>query len=193
LSLNAAAFWIDWSKLQQTVLFSCGYPYTANAGAARSRGAELELEISPTEGLTISSGIGYTDARITEASALAEVRVGEPVQQVAPWTVSSSADYSFPLSAGWRGIAHADNSYVDHSFSANNDPVNTRLRPSYDIANLRLGAGTEALEIVGFIANISNTHANLGDNQSQAAELPGRPRILVNAPRTYGVSVTMRW
>src|SRR5579872_476826 len=112
VSLNAAAFWIRWSDLQQTVLFSCGYPYVANAGAARSRGAELEIAISPHEGLTVSTGIGYTDATITKSSSIAPARVGQPVQQVAPWTISSSVDYSFPLSAQWRGIAHADNSFV---------------------------------------------------------------------------------
>ncbi len=193
VSLNTALFWINWDSLQQTVLLSCGFPYVTNAGAARSRGGELELAFSLAEGLTFSTGVGYTDATITKSSPLTQARVGEPVQQIAPWTVSSDLDYTFALTKRWRGIAHLDNSYVDHSFSANNDPLHPRLRPSYDIANVRLGAGNDGYEIMAFVNNVSNTHANLGDNQSQAAELAGRPRILVNPPRTYGLSLTVRW
>jgi iron complex outermembrane recepter protein len=193
VTLNAAAYWIDWADLQQTVLFSCGYGYTANAGGARSRGAELELALSPMDGLTLAAGVGYTDAEITASAPLAGARKGEPVQQIAPWTAAVSADYSFPIAGEWRGILHADSSYADHSFSANNNAANPRLRRPYDISNLRFGASTDSLEIVGFVNNIGNTHANLGDNQSQAAELPGRPRILVNPPRTFGVSLTKRW
>jgi outer membrane receptor protein involved in Fe transport len=193
LSVSAAAYWINWTDVQQTVLFSCGYPYIVNAGKARSRGAELEMASSPLDGLTISVGVGYTDAKITQSAPLAGTRAGDPIQQIAPWTVSASVDYSFPVTGRWRGLLHADNGFVDRSFSANNDPANPRLRPAYDLANLRLGGTTDALEITGFINNISNTHANLGDNQSQAAELPGRPRLLVNPPRTYGLSMTLRW
>ena len=35
--------------------------------------------------------------------------------------------------------------------------------------------------------NLTNEVANLGDNRSIAAEVPGRPRLFVNQPRTLGV------
>jgi outer membrane receptor protein involved in Fe transport len=193
LTINGDLFWIEWSALQQQVLFSCGYPYIANVGHARSRGAELEIEAAPLEGLTLSAGVGYTDAEITATSRLVPTQVGEPIQQVAPWTASLIANYSFHLAGAWRGIVYADYSYVDHSFSANNNPVNPRLRPAYEIANVRTGVATDKYEVLAFVSNVTDTHANLGDNQSQAAELPGRPRILVNLPRTYGLSATYRW
>jgi iron complex outermembrane receptor protein len=192
-SINSSIYWIDWTDLQQTERFSCGYGFTTNAGKARSRGAELEMELSPLSGLTLTAGVGYTDAKITQSSALAQTRAGKPVQQIAPWTVSASIDYSFPLTGSWRGILRADNSYVDRSYSANNNALSPRPRPAYDIADFRFGAGTERLEVIGFIDNLANSRANLGDNQSQAAELPGRPRILVNQPRTYGASLTVHF
>jgi hypothetical protein len=37
--------------------------------------------------------------------------------------------------------------------------------------------------------NLTNEHANLGDSRSIAAETPGRPRLLLNQPRTIGVEV----
>ena len=37
--------------------------------------------------------------------------------------------------------------------------------------------------------NLANEAANLGDNRSLAAETPGRPRLIVNQPRTFGIEV----
>jgi outer membrane receptor protein involved in Fe transport len=193
LTVNGALFWIEWSALQQEVLFTCGYPYTANVGHARSRGGELEIAAVPIDGLMLNAGVGYTDARITETSPSVPGWVGEPVQQVAPWTVNVSGDYTFALYGPWRGVLHVDYSYVDQSYSANNNAVQPRLRPSYDIANVRAGVSTGRYDILAFVSNVGNTHANLGDNQSQASELAGRPRILVNLPRTYGLSASYRW
>lgn len=193
LTLAAAAFWIDWSDLQQTLMFRCGYPYVANVGKARSRGAELEFSALPFEGLVITGGLGYTDAKIIETAPNAPTVAGQPVQQIAPWTVSAGVDYSAVLGGSWRGTMHVDYAYVDRSYSASNDATNPRLRPAYDIVNLRLGVTNGRYEFTAFVDNVGDTHANLGDNQSQAAELPGRPRILVNRPRTFGLSCAVRW
>jgi len=193
VTLNGALFWIDWKNLQQLQRFTCGYDFTVNAGAARSRGGEVELSAVPFRGLTVTTGIGYTDAKITATTPELQTPVGRPVQQVAPWTVSASGDYSFPLAGSVQGFVRVDGSYTDHSFSANNSPVNLRLRPSYDIVNLRTGVRAEAWDLTAFVDNIGNAHANLGDNQSEGGELAGRPRILVNRPRTVGIEATLRW
>jgi len=42
VTLNASAFYIDWSNLQQSILLSCGFGYVGNVGAAKSEGFELE-------------------------------------------------------------------------------------------------------------------------------------------------------
>ncbi len=193
VTLNGALFWIDWKDIQQYQRFSCGYDFTVNAGAAESRGGEVELSAVPFRGLTVTTGIGYTDAKITATTPQLQTPVGAPIQQIAPWTISASADYSFPLDNALKGFVRVDTNYTDHSFSANNDPVNMRLRPSYDITNFRVGVRADSWSFTAFADNISNTHANLGDNQSQGAELPGRPRILVNRPRTIGLEMTKRW
>jgi iron complex outermembrane recepter protein len=193
VTLDTALFWIDWKNLQQLQRFTCGYDFTVNAGAARSRGGEIELSAIPVDQLQLTAGVGYTDAKITATSPELLTPVGEPVQQIAPWTVNMSADYSFPVWRSYEGFVRADASYTDHSFSANNDPVNLRLRPAYDIENIRTGMRTRQWDIAAFVDNIRDTHANLGDNQSQGGEDPGRPRILVNRPRTIGIEATMRW
>src|SRR6185437_13516187 len=58
LTFDAAAFYIDWKNIQQEILLSCGFQYTANAGGAKSKGGEVELRARPIQPLEISAGIG---------------------------------------------------------------------------------------------------------------------------------------
>ncbi|MGH3426351.1 MAG: TonB-dependent receptor domain-containing protein, partial [Mycobacteriales bacterium] len=66
LTLNAAGFYIKWKNIQQAVLLQCGFQFIANSGAADSRGGELELRAAATDHLSLSLGVGYQDAKITE-------------------------------------------------------------------------------------------------------------------------------
>jgi outer membrane receptor protein involved in Fe transport len=54
LTFNAAAFYIKWDNIQQQILLPCGFQYRANAGAAVSKGGEMELHARPTEPLEVS-------------------------------------------------------------------------------------------------------------------------------------------
>ncbi len=45
----------------------------------------------------------------------------------------------------------------------------------------------DKLEVAFVGKNLANEAANLGDNRSIAAETPGRPRLIVNQPRTIGL------
>jgi outer membrane receptor protein involved in Fe transport len=58
LTVNAAGFYIKWNNIQQEILLSCGFQYVANAGAAVSKGGELEVHARPTEPLEMSLGLG---------------------------------------------------------------------------------------------------------------------------------------
>jgi hypothetical protein len=84
-------------------------------------------------------------------------------------------------------ITGADYSYVGRSFSANNDPANPRERGAYRLIDARVAFAHGPMEIALVGKNLANELANLGDNRSIAAEVPGRPRLFVNQPRTIGV------
>jgi len=188
LKVNISAYQINWKNIQQQSRFaSCGFTFLVNAGAARSRGGELEVAVAPMRGLQLSAALGYEDAVITESSPTLAQAVGQPIQQVAPWTASAAADYTIPLSSVWNGIFRLDYNYTDHSFSANNNAQNMRLRPSYQLVNIRAGVQSESWLLEAFVANLTNEHPNLGDSASEAGEDPGRPRINTIAPRTFGV------
>jgi iron complex outermembrane receptor protein len=193
--LNAAAFYIEWQDLQQTVnLPSCGYSFVANTGKARSQGVELELYASPVRGLELSLGFGYTDAEITDPGTAASVRAGDPLEQVPEWNVVASAQYGWAVGTGMDAYTRLDYRSVDESISiVNADRADPRIRPTYNILDARLGITRGAWDTSLFVQNATDERANLSDNRSLAAELPGRPRIVTNHPRTIGIDVRMNF
>jgi outer membrane receptor protein involved in Fe transport len=66
LRINGAVYWLDWTDIQLSFLGANGLTEVRNAGNARVRGAELDVLIRPTRGLSISLGGAYNDAEITE-------------------------------------------------------------------------------------------------------------------------------
>jgi iron complex outermembrane recepter protein len=84
-------------------------------------------------------------------------------------------------------VSGADYSYIGRSFSGNNDPSDPRERPAYRLINARIAFDHGPLELAIIGKNLADEVANLGDNRSIAAEVPGRPRLFVNQPRTIGV------
>jgi outer membrane receptor protein involved in Fe transport len=186
VTLNAAVFRIDWNKIQQIVLPACGFPFTINSGKARSQGFELEVNLRPVDGLTAGLNLGYTDAKVTDPGN-APIPSGTPVYQVPKWTASGNAEYATHMVGPFDGFVRGDISYVDQSFSANNDVLNPRRRPSYTLVDLRLGIRSERMELALYGKNLGNVRANLADNRSIAAEAPGLPRIVTNRPRTIGI------
>lgn len=193
VTLNAALFDIRWKNIQQAVLLNCGFQFVANAGAAESKGGEIELRAKATDRLELSFGVGYQDAKITEAGASSPQAVGSPVYQVPDWTGNGSVTYTVPLSGEWSMLGGVDFAYIGRSFSGNNDPINPRERPAYNLIDARLSFTRRGLEIALVGKNLSNEAANLGDSRSIAAEVPGRPRLFVNQPRTIGVEVRSRF
>lgn len=196
LTVNSAIFYIDWKNIQQEILLPCGFQYRANAGAAFSRGGELELRARPVDPLELSLGLGKQDARITQAGSPLSPQVpGDPVFEVPDWTGNSAAIWTQRFGADYKLVSEIDYAYVGHSFSANNLVKNaqgvfeTRLRPHYDLLDARLALVHGRLEYAFVGKNLGNTQANLGDNRSLAAEVPGRPRLLTNQPRTLGLEI----
>ena len=192
LTLNVAAYSIEWNGVQQLVpLPACGFNLTLNAGAAKIQGFELETSWRLTNSLTISGGLGFADSEVTDGGNFGtSIPTGVPVQQVPRWTYTLGVDQEFSLGS-LPGYLRSDYSYVGKSFSANNDAVNRRVRPAYSIANVRGGLTIGQWGLAVFVDNVFNEHANLSDVPPLAIELPGRPRIATNRPRTIGIETRL--
>lgn len=189
-----AAYRINWSQIQQSILLACSFHVTENVGSAVSKGAELELDGTLFTDLYVNLGLGYEDAAITDAPPGSPLPVGSPLNGVPRWTGSLLGDYSFPTSFG-KGFVRAQYSFTGSSVSDNNplavniSTVAQRERGSYSLANLFIGGKRDSWETSLFIKNLFDVRGNLGDEQSEISELPGRPRWLITQPRTIGIDI----
>jgi hypothetical protein len=70
LSIDLAAYRIDWKNVQQAVDDpGCGYLFVANVGSARSKGVEAEINFKPIESLLLSASGSYDHAEFTSIDA----------------------------------------------------------------------------------------------------------------------------
>src|SRR5215472_6235720 len=115
--LNAAAFDIRWKNIQQAILLQCGFQYIANAGAAQSKGGELDLRARATNRLDVSLGVGYQHAKITEKGESPQP-VGSPVFNTPDWTGNGALTYTLPITNNWNSVSVIDYSYMGSSYSA---------------------------------------------------------------------------
>ncbi|MCF8475304.1 MAG: TonB-dependent receptor [Emcibacter sp.] len=194
VKLNGAAYWIDWSDMQQNITLACGFGLTVNSGKAVSKGFEVETSIAVAEGFIVDASVGYTDAKVTE-SGLSQSLISVPgtrVQHIPKWTFSTSAEYEFALSDNMDGRLRADYSYISDSMSYINIPnpesqAVSAQRPAVNLLNLRATAVLENWELSLFADNLLNEITSFGDSRSLSVETPGRPRMHQNRPRTIGL------
>jgi iron complex outermembrane receptor protein len=192
VSLTAAVFQMDWANIQQTIIAPESYiTLIVNAGDARVRGGELELEARPIPSLELHAGVGYEDAKITDGQLYWQP-TGSRVYQVPKITSSASARFSVPVTSTLSSYVSVDGSYTGNSQSGTMGcqlnvgpgvlpefPTGTQFFPcptvggslqgvaptraGYKILNAQLGIewGQSQLSLYG--ANLTNSRPNLGD------------------------------
>jgi iron complex outermembrane receptor protein len=139
LSVNAAAYYIDWSQIQQSFVLPCGAPYTANFGTARSHGGELEILGKLTQDLTLGLNAGATHAYLTSVSPNVGASAGQDLLNTPSWSASLTGQYERPINDATRGFVRADYDWVgpSHGNFSVTDP--DYVRPTYSILNATAG------------------------------------------------------
>jgi outer membrane receptor protein involved in Fe transport len=203
LQVNASAFLINWSNMQQSVdLPDCGFGYVANFGSARSRGFELETALLPLSGLELTMALDYTDARLSSnvfgpaspstGQQAVFGRDGDRVPGVPLWTASASAQYNFSVSAEATAYVRGDYQYVGDSMrttptgEVGYDPAIYRAA-AYGYGSMRLGTLWKNWDFALFIDNIANSRPIIGA-YTQLEPATDTPRETTLRPRTIGIS-----
>ena len=187
---RVAAYRINWKGIQQSVYLPCTFNVVSNSGAARSTGAELELDMALIDHLTVNLAIGYEDAKITEATQQSRTIVGQPLTGVPKWSGSATAQYSIPM--GERSFfirGQFDFTGARTTFNNVAPRDGGRALPSYGVLNLRTGVDQGPWELTAFLQNVFDKRGLIGDLIPEGAELEGRPRLFVVRPRTIGVQL----
>lgn len=201
LSVNFALFLIDWNDIQQNSrLPSCGFSFTDNVGAAEIKGFEVEATYTPSEALKLGLTVSQNDSQVTDAGEGTAAEDGDQLLNTPEWKLTASAEYDFRI-GGRDGFFQIDYQYFDNSWSTfnQNDPeilVESEPylpRDEFQIVNARMGVFIEDVQLILFVNNLFDEHANLGDARSIGLEFPGRPRLLTNRPRTVGLSARINF
>jgi len=209
LSLQASAYYIDWTNIQTQVnLLSCGAFYTANRGKAVSRGFDLQIAGVLPGGVRVSGNVGYTDAYYPDAMYGATLNgvtpqlngAGEKLTHVLPWTASVHVDYAHDISRLWQSAlsyVRVDYRWLDGAPKANLNDVNydPEAGPypdqAYGVLNLRLGVIHGRLDLSAYVNNVTNSdprlqygHAHMGDSLYSATAI---------TPLTAGLTALYRF
>lgn len=206
LAVNASAFYIKWSDIQQFVpLSSCAGGFMANLGRARSTGGDIDVELHPTENLSLALALGYTDAQFTQTVYAGPVPVtgealvtsGDAISG-APFRGTASAQYGFHI-ADHASYVRADYSYSSHQGS-HVPQQNSNNGISYSAAfygvpqitqlNLRAGMTLRGLDISLFVSNLFDSAPTLVRQQDTPASPLFRETTL--RPRTIGMTAIFR-
>jgi outer membrane receptor protein involved in Fe transport len=162
-SIDAAAFHVDWKKIQ---LFTTvgGFGVNTNGSSAKSDGLELTATARPRRGLTLSLNGAYTNARLTGDTPL-EVggRKGDQLPFTPKLSLGLNGDYSWHLApatrahigASWRHLSGQTAEY-DSDFVAGFGRQR-HVRP-YNVVDAYAGISLGRFNVDAYVKNLGNSH-----------------------------------
>ncbi len=195
LSFDVSLYTIDFVGLQNEFYNATSkLSYTANAGAAVSRGIELSTQANPTSDTNIDAWVVLSDAHLTDIPlgvSTAEINgglqpetVGEPLPDSDRFSANLAVTQNFSLPGSWKGFAGGAISYIGQRagpFTAG--PQATY--PCYAKMDFRAGAKHDVWSMNFYVNNIADRRGIVSAD-NQAVILYNRFYI---QPRTIGVSV----
>ena len=98
LTVDLAAFYMDWQDIQLSVNFPSGLSGFANAGSAVSQGFEGTIAWEPMHGLSFGLNGAYTDSKLSSDTPPSVGGMdGDRLPRIPKWSGSITADYAFNL------------------------------------------------------------------------------------------------
>lgn len=179
--VDGNVFYLDYKSIQVADQDGAGF-YIGNAAAARSFGAELQLNARLNRFVDLSAGAGYVDAQYEEYGA----RSGNAMPRAPRWTGSLALDMHAPATGGKLFVA-PEIFYRSKNFV---DSANTPLfaQPAHTLVNLRAGyRHDDGWSIAAWGRNLTDERFNLGG----FAIAPLLFAVTTSPPPTYGVD--LRW
>ncbi len=196
LTLDVAAFYIDWSNIQILSVFQASngasYGATGNAGAAVSEGLEYNFGFNPIHGLSLSLIGAYTDAHLTQDAPGLGGFKGQALAYVPKWSNTINADYQWTIAQGYKafigGTVVFDGSrYTDFGSSPLGDP-HAKL-PSYTTLALQGGVKTGPYTVELYAKNLTNEKGIT--TYSGADGFNGAGSAALISPRIVGVRLAV--
>lgn len=188
LMIDAAVFDVEWDKIQVTAQAN-GVGYLANGGTARSSGLEFSMLYAPVAGLRLGLNGAYTDAKLTEDIPSLGGLDGDRLPAVPKWAMSATADWSFPVWAGWTGRVGGGVRYVGGTFSGVEHNPTTFPQDSYTVADFNADVSNDRWTVHLYIKNLTDkrVYASLASLPNAATGEVTKINGVPLQPRTIGI------
>jgi iron complex outermembrane recepter protein len=162
LSVDLAAYEIDWKNVQQSVDDpGCGYLFVANVGSARSKGVEAEINFKPFEALLLSASGSYDHAEFTSIDPAFEgagaAQSGEAVPGVPRQKFNLGGEYTAVI-ANRTGYLRLDWSHLG---SIPAGFTYDAVRPAYSALDAAVGVRAGHYDVSLYGHNLTNSNGVL--------------------------------
>ena len=188
LSLRAAVFRADWSRLQTDQYLASGLPMTVNIGDGINTGLETELVWRPDDHWQIRGNLLIEDPEITRVSHAFPASIDIGLPGVPSVLASGDIRYRWAVGASLKAEASAQYAYVGRS-NLTFDGAAASAMGDYGVGRVGVTLESDAWRAQAFIDNVADTRGNtfaFGDPFSRARARQATPL----RPRTIGLSVT---
>jgi len=201
VTLNLAAYQTNVRDYQTLILDTVNPPFTlqyiANIPKVRTRGFEGDLQVQPTQGISLSASVAYTDATYRSyrnspapveqapADGLTKDLSGYPLAGVPKWTYTLGADVEQPVGTAVL-YAHADYAHRSKFYTSVSDSIYSVIKP-YGLANARIGVRTEDghWDFSVWARNLFDKDYFITLSPSNTGLITG----LTGDPRTFGITL----
>jgi len=218
--LASSIYYIQWNGIQQSVVLpTCEDIYTANLGAAVSKGADFDLQWAALDSVSLDAAVGFTSATYSKNvlpgpdAVTPLVHKGDAIvsglgpfaQPPSPWTVVVGAQYNF------NAFAHKSFARLDYEFASKNntrfagdDPRTVQYDPflgptsAHTFASARAGTELGGVSIALFIDNFFDSHTITSithtTQDGAGPQPPVSPFYTYSTfrPRTFGLTLIYR-
>lgn len=187
LTLDAAAFYIDWDDLQVRLFRPDNFSYGTNAGKARIRGAEFSGTWRALDNLDLNLNYTYLDGELAEdlLEATVPLRSGQTLPGASKHQVSSSMTYRW--NNAYTPSVTLSGRYISEA-PANLQQADQRIN-GFSQFDARYAMWFDNLELSLFVNNIADKR---GVTFSYGSEEPFGQQQFVIRPRTAGVRLHWR-
>jgi iron complex outermembrane recepter protein len=210
LDIEASAFHIAWSNIQQAVFVSaCTQSFTSNLGKAVSNGGDLQIKGRISKSLTAGLSVSYTDAKDTTTIMSGTSQIVTSGDQInpysAPWNVVATLGEEFPLAGDYSGYVHVDDEYHSRNpgpfaqaqpdnaayAMAYNGGAGFIANPAYNALNIHVGVTKAQWDVSAYALNALNTHPLLFNSALMQAQ--STSATFTYRPLTVGLTVAYHW
>ena len=197
LSLNVAAFYIDWKNIQQDVVLpASGFDFETNVGKAKSYGLEIEGRYRATDALTLNAAASWTRATFAEdqpalgttdgtPTGPLNVRKGDPVQGVPRYSARLGFEYRFASGGPGQAFVRGSGQWTGSSHGSFIRNSSDYIRPGYFNADAAAGMTFDKWEFSVFAKNLFNN-----DKVIQRPSVQGVDEAFYLRPRTVGLTAS---